>query len=347
MDLLIDTYGTKIGATGERIALTFPNVKEKKEYPIHRIDKILILRAGSLSTDAAKLALDHDVDIVYLGSFGKPIGRLFSSEPKGLAGLRRAQLEISNSEKSLEIAKILVKGKCTNQISYIRSLGHAHKKDFSREILQMESILKTIEPLPNIEKSKEQLLGIEGYTAERYFSCLKKLHTFSGRKPEARDKFNSALNYGYGMLYNEVDRACLYTGLDPNMGLYHSERYGKPALVLDLVEEFRVPIVDSVVFPLFLEKKITQKGCFDKTGPGEYQLSQKGKKFLIEAVVNRLNESVVWNGDGKRYSLKTVIENQVRGMARHFMGKEEKYIPFDMAEMLQLRPEVLAKNSHE
>ncbi len=62
MDLLIDTYGTRIGASGERIVLSFPKVKEKKEYPIRRVNKIMILRPASLTTHAVKLALEHDVD---------------------------------------------------------------------------------------------------------------------------------------------------------------------------------------------------------------------------------------------------------------------------------------------
>ena len=77
---------------------------------------------------------------------------------------------------------------------------------------------------------------------------MRKLHVFPGRKPRERDKFNIALNYGCGILNEEVERACFYVGLDPYMGLYHTERYGKPSLVLDfsLVEEFRVPIIDDL-----------------------------------------------------------------------------------------------------
>jgi CRISPR-associated protein Cas1 len=84
------------------------------------------------------------------------------------------------------------------------------------------------------------------------------------------------LNYGYGILYNEVERMCLYVGLDPYLGLYHSERYGKPALVLDLVEEFRVPIVDMAIFPLFVSKEVNKRKYFEKVGTGkkpQYQLS--------------------------------------------------------------------------
>jgi CRISPR-associated protein Cas1 len=157
MDLLIDTYGTRIGSSGERIVLSFPKAKEKKEYPIRRVEKIVILRPASLTTNAVQLALEHDVDIVYLGAFGKPIGRIFSSEPKGLASLRKAQLEISNDpEKSFSLAKSFVKGKCANQISHIRLLGYQHKQDFSKELLQAQTLFDSIDFLPATEKSKEQ-----------------------------------------------------------------------------------------------------------------------------------------------------------------------------------------------
>ena len=288
MDLLIDSYGTKVGCSGERIVLSFPGIKEKKEYPIRRIDKIVILRPAALTTHAVKLALEHDVDIVYLGSFGRPVGRVFSSEPKGLANLRRAQLETSISkEKSLALAKQLVKGKCGNQIQYLRYLGYQWRKDFSSELLQAQTIFDTIDLIPTSAKSKEQLLGIEGYVADRYFSALKKLYRFPGRKPQGRDKFNSALNYGYGILYNEVERICLYVGLDPYLGLYHGERYGKPALVLDLVEEFRVPVVDSTIFPLFLGKKLGKQKQFERVGAGAYQLSAEGKNVVAQAGLTR------------------------------------------------------------
>lgn len=327
MDLLIDTFGTKIGSTGERIVLSFPKIKEKREYPINRVSKIVILRPASLTTNAVQLALNNDVDIVYLGSFGKPIGRILSSESKGLAQLRRAQLETSVSSRAFDLAKVIVKGKCLNQIGYIKKLSQKYSKNFNKEILQMETTLKMTENLQNNKEDKERLLGVEGYIAERYFNCFRKLYKFSGRKPEGRDKFNSAFNYGYGMLYNEVERACLYAGLDPYIGIYHGEGYGKPSLVLDLVEEFRTPIIDSVIFPLFINKKLTKKGCFDLIGKGQYQLSHKGKKILVESVLKRLNTNVMY--EDKQYPLKVVIENQIRAVSQYFMNKRKEYIPFN------------------
>lgn len=327
MDILINTYGTKVGASGERIVLSFPNIKEKKEYPIRRIDKIAVLRPASITTHAVQLALTHDVDIVYLGTFGKPLGRLFSSEPKGLARLRRAQLEMAVSNQSFEIAKVLVCGKCRNQIAYLYRMAYIYQKDFAKEIKQAEAILETVSLIPNNDKGKGQFLGVEGFIADRYFTCIKKLFRFPGRKPQGRDKFNSALNYGYGILYNEIERLCLYVGLDPYLGLYHSERYGKPSLVLDLIEEFRVPIVDSAIFPLFVDKKI-KKEHFELISKGEYQLSAQGKAIVVEAVMKRLNQRVLCNK--KHYLLKDVIEQQIRALGRYFIGKEKKVTTFDV-----------------
>ena len=333
MDLLIDTYGTKIGSSGERIVLSFPNVKEKKEYPIRRLDKIAVLRPASLTTNAVQLALEHDVDIVYLGAFGKPIGRFFSSEPKGLASLRKAQLEVSNdSAKSFELARAFVKGKCTNQIDHIRFLGFKNKQDFSAELIRAQTMLDSVDLLSASDKSKEQLLGMEGYIADKYFSCLRKASKFPGRKPESRDKYNSILNYAYGILYNEIERACLYVGLDPYLGLYHSERYGKPALVLDLIEEFRVPVVDTAIFPLFTEKKIGKRIYFEKTGDKQFQLSTEGKALVVGAVMRNLYGTAKWH-DGKEYPMKRIIENQIRSLARYFVGKEKKYRAFDSFEV--------------
>jgi CRISPR-associated protein Cas1 len=144
MDLLIDTYGTKIGASGERIVLSFPGSKERKEYPIRKLEKILILRPASLTTHAVQLALKHDIDIAYLGAFGKPVGRIFSSEPKGLASVRKAQLQMSTDDRGIQLAKKIIIAKCKSQIQFLSELGDRYKKDFSKEILQAEAVLENL-----------------------------------------------------------------------------------------------------------------------------------------------------------------------------------------------------------
>lgn len=347
MDLLVDTYGTFIGATGECITISLPGSKPplppgrkrrkiglpkpprvKKEYPIRRLNKIVILRPSSISMHAVQLALEHEVDIVYLGAFGKPVGRIFSSDPKGLATLRRAQLVASSDPiKSFELARTFVTGKCRNQIRFMRHLADRYGAENAKERMQAEAVFESIAKLLPNNRVNEEMLGLEGSIAERYWQSMRTLFKFPGRIPQDRDKFNSALNYGYGILYNEVERACLYIGLDPYLGLYHSERYGKPALVLDMVEEFRVPLVDATIIPLFINKEIGKRGDFERVSRNEYRLSAQGKSKVVGAVLKRLDQKVAHRG--KKRTLRAAITEQSELLARIFLEKEKTYAPFE------------------
>jgi CRISPR-associated protein Cas1 len=193
--------------------------------------------------------------------------------------------------------------------------------------MQAETIIESAIKLGPSDKANEILLGIEGSIAERYWRSFQLLFKFPGRIPQGRDKFNSALNYGYGILYNEVERACLYIGLDPYLGLYHTERYGKPALVLDLVETFRVPAVDAAILPLFIAKEIGQRADYEKVGKNEYRLSPQGKSKVVQAVLTRLGQKVKYKG--KTYELRGAIEEQSKMLARIFQEKEKHFTPFE------------------
>jgi CRISPR-associated protein Cas1 len=188
-------------------------------------------------------------------------------------------------------------------------------------------MVETIRTMPPNNRGDETLLGLEGGVAERYWQSMRSLFKFPGRIPQARDKFNSALNYGYGILYNEVERACLYIGLDPYLGLYHSERYGKPSLVLDLVEEFRVPVVDAAIIPLFINKEIGVRGDFERVEKGEYRLSAQGKSKVVKAVLQRLNQQAKHRN--KKRTIKASIVEQSEHLARVFLGKEFIYQTFE------------------
>src|SRR5690606_1629977 len=107
----------------------------------------------------------------------------------------------------------------------------------------------------SLDEVRTQLMGIEGYCANLYWSAwsliIPKLYDFPGRTGRhATDPVNVLLNYGYGILYGEVQNALVLAGLEPYAGLLHTDRPGKPSLTLDLIEEFRAPIVDRTVVGL-------------------------------------------------------------------------------------------------
>ena len=99
-----------------------------------------------------------------------------------------------------------------------------------------------------------------------------------------------------------------------------------------MVEEFRVPVVDSAIIPLFLEKKLGKKGDFEKMSKNEYQLSSEGKAKVVEAVFERLNQEIKWRR--KKRTLQAVIKEQSQALARYFLGKESGYVAFDFSLLL-------------
>ena len=327
MDLLINIYGTKVSCTKERIVLSFPEEtgRPREEYPIRQVKKITVFCPSTLTSPAILLAVKYDVDISFQG-YLKPQGRFVSSESKGLAATRRAQLETAIfPQRTIAFAKLFVKAKCENQIDHMCYWAEVYRKDLWNEINQARAMLGKLDAVPTGEKGKEILRGIEGHIATRYYLALRKLFIFPGRRQQGRDKFNSALNYGYGIMYNEIGRACYDAGLDPAIGIFHTEGYGRISMVYGLVEEFRVTMVDSVTFPLFIEDKIDREKCFTRTSQYSFELSKKGRSFVLKNILLRLNEKFPWKGEN--LALKAIIAEQSRSAAGYFRGKE-RYTPF-------------------
>lgn len=131
------------------------------------------------------------------------------------------------------------------------------------------------------------------------------------------DKVNSLLNYGYGILYSTVWGAVLNAGLEPFAGFLHTDRPGKPSLVLDLVEEFRQPVVDRVVIShINLGETIEVKGGL---------LDSETRKIIGGKILERLDSTVIFKG--KRYKLRSIIQLQARNLCS-FLRREKKYKTF-------------------
>jgi CRISPR-associated protein Cas1 len=320
MDLIINQYGTRIKSSGERIKLVFPHQKKAPEYVARRLNKISILSPCSISSGAVQCALKHKVDIVYLSYFGKPIGRITPTCPYGQASLRRAQAQfVADPKKNLAIAKKIIFSKSHNQIQYLEFLQKKYQKDFS---IQLKTIKKTRQKIKKVDRS-EKLFGLEGQIAAQYFETIKTLINFKKRNPQGKDLFNAALNYGYGILYNEIESACLQTGFDPCLGFYHTDRSNKPSLVCDLIEEFRTPIVEFVIFPLLIEKKLLKEKHISSTG----LITKIGRKKIITRLQQRLYTEIIFNN--KRVVYLKAIEKQTLQLAQVFLGKKREFSGLD------------------
>lgn len=184
-------------------------------------------------------------------------------------------------------------------------------------------------------KSLAALFGIEGVAARLYFEGFPKMFkaeqtardfSISGRtRRPAQDPVNCVLNYCYALLTRDLVVACLSIGLDPYMGVYHRPRFGRPSMALDLMEEFRPIVADSVAISMFNNGEISDKS-FVARGVG-VQLTQEGRKKVIRAYERRVKSEMKHPVYGYRISYRRSFEVQGRVMAAAMLGDIDEYVP--------------------
>lgn len=146
----------------------------------------------------------------------------------------------------------------------------------------------------DVNEKRGTLMGYEGNAGKIYYQALAELmpkeFKFEKRSIHpAEDEFNAMLNYAFGILYSKVEKACIIAGLDPYIGIIHTDNYGKKSLVFDIIEGYR-HLASRTVFSLFTQKRV-QRYFFIKEG-NSVTLSSEGKKVVVESFYNRLEKKV-------------------------------------------------------
>lgn len=273
MQLIINTYGSYLQKNGDLFKIKADN--KVHEISSKKLSSILISTAAYITTDAIKLAMDNNIDIVFVDEYGNPYGRVWHSKLGSTTLIRRKQLEIAETTNGLDLALEWVETKFMNQINLLKNLRKKRPNKSSE-------ITKYIEKLENakaklctlsgkLDESRGSIRGIEGNGGRIYFEALNFLmpdrFRFNGRsRNPAQDEFNTLLNYSYGVLYSKVEKACIIAGLDPYVGFIHTDHYNKKSLVFDLIENYRI-WADETVIGLFASRKV-KKELFDKIPKG-------------------------------------------------------------------------------
>jgi len=331
--LIVDQYGAFIGKHSGRLRVT---VKDEKvaEAPILHLEQVLITGNGvGLSSDAVRACCEEGIPIYFVSSLGRPYAALYSSGLTGTVQTRRAQMMAYNDGRGLILARTFASGKIENQAAFLRYVAKYRKEtapNLYRELRwtadELRDHLEELDRLEGatVDEVRSQVLGIEGRAAQAYWTALQRVvpgeYGWPGRVGRgAKDAVNSALNYGYGILYGQVERAVVLAGLDPYAGFIHVDRPGKPSLVLDLIEEFRVAVVDRVVFGL------VGKGVrFEQDEQG--LLKETTRRMLAEKVLARLEKPEKY--EGKRYPLRVILQRQARHLATFLRRDRAVYEPF-------------------
>lgn len=325
MQLVINSYGSYLHKEGN----CFKIKKDEKvfEVSVKKVSSILISTSAYITTDAIKLAMDNNIDIVFLDDFGNPYGRVWHSRIGSTTLIRRRQLEIAETNEGLELALSWVIRKFENQIDLLKKLRTTRTQksaEITAYIRRIESAGKSLANLSGtINEKRGTIMGIEGSAGRTYFECLSSLmpdrFKFNGRsRNPAKDDFNALLNYAYGILYSRVEKACIIAGLDPYVGIIHTDNYNKKSLTFDIIENFRIYGDDTVV-NLFAARKVKQEH-FDRLENG-FTLNKEGKAMLVEAFIAFLDQSIRYSG--RNIKRGDIIQFECHRIANHLIKKDE------------------------
>jgi len=298
MQLYITTFGAFLHIKDGMFQVKYTEDGEtvKKKIPPKKVSAIVLDRGTSLTYEAVKTALSHNIDIVFAEGDGAPIGRVWHSKLGSTTRIRKRQLEASMNREAIPWVKAWVTDKVNNQIDFIRELKK-HRKTKEAEINdvleKMERISQKVAVLngDTITDIADSIRGYEGTAGRYYFgllsSLLTKEHQFKGRSYRpAADPFNAFLNYGYGILYSRIEKCIMIAGLDPYVGFLHRDDYNQTSFVFDFIEPYR-PFVDLTVYRLFSGKKVTKDHYHEITnGVG---LTKEGKKMIVESFIQRFD----------------------------------------------------------
>lgn len=320
--IIIDKHGSYVQKTGNRFVIK--NKETKKEYSADKVTQLIFSAPSAISTEAIRLAIEKNIDMVYTGHTGYPYARTYRTTLGGTTLTRKKQLEATGSIKGTKLVIKIVEAKIASQLNFIKALSKDRKDNLKlKKFVSYKPSKIQFKKDLRIDSIRQSLLGMEGFMASIYFKSLGLITGFLKRDPTLHDEFNVCLNYAYGILYGEMERACILAGLDPYLGYYHTDRYGKPCLVLDMIELFRVAVADRAVVTLFTRKEINTKD-FDKRG--SLTLSSSGKKKIITAVIRRLSTQIRYSG--KKITLKNIILAQCRELAGYLLGHKRDFKPF-------------------
>lgn len=300
MQLVINTYGSYLRKSGNCFLVKRDD--RSFEVAVGKVNSILITTAAYITTDAIKLAVDNNIDIVFLDSHGDPYGRVWHPKLGSTTQIRRRQLEIYDGSEGLNLAKEWGLEKLENQIGLLARLKKARAErgsdldGYIGEIEQSRDQMKRLQG--TIDLRRQDMLGLEGKASRAYFEALSSImperYRFAGRsRNPAKDEFNALLNYGYGILYSLVEKGCIIAGLDPYVGFLHTDSYNKRSLVFDIIEMFRI-YVDEPIVHLFT-RRMVKEAFFEPLEQG-IGLSKDGKAALIEAINRSLEETIPYRG---------------------------------------------------
>jgi CRISP-associated protein Cas1 len=324
--LYVTEPGSMVGIDGGRLTVS------KHREPLASVRLIDVLHVSAfgnvqVSAQALRSLFERDIDVFHFSYGGWLLGLTTGLPSKNV--MLRIRQTTAAARGQIDAPRRMIAGKIRNCRVLLRRNGG---EPVARVVGQLAELARRAEEADGVA----ELLGIEGAAARLYFDAFPQLVSrtgdlpgpaFSGlrnRRPPA-DAVNCLLSFCYGLLTKEVLAACLAVGFDPYIGLLHRPRFGRPALALDLAEEFRPLLADSTVLTVINNREVADGDFLVRAGA--VALTAGGRKAVIRAWERRMRTELRHPVFGYSVSYRRAVELQARILAAHLTGELPQYEP--------------------
>ena len=325
--------------------------------PLGSVSRVVLVGRAGATTAALHALLAAGIPLTLVSRGGKLLGQPAPPMPGNLL-LRRAQYgRDGDGDFCLRLARQIVLGKLGNQRTLAGRLARREEGGEGNYQLSIRNYQLGMgeeeEDPPSVPPGEREargaltaamgraaaaadldtLRGIEGQAARVYFAAYRAAFdpawgfTKRTRRPP-RDPINALLSLGYSLLTQNMMTALEVVGLDPYLGYFHAETYNRPALALDLVEEFRAPVVDSLVLWVVKQRILGEKDFMPDKESGGIVLSDRGLRDFLLQFSKKLESERLVRDVGRRLSYRKLFEVQARRLARVISGEDEGYRAF-------------------
>jgi CRISPR-associated protein Cas1 len=348
--LYLTEQQTLVKKDGDTLIVHIPENKEKKRaknkvrVPLIKIDRVVVQGNSTLTSPAIAALMQQHAEITFLDYYGRFQGHLAPAFSKN-GQLRLAQTAAHHHPTHHHhLTQAFITGKLQNMRTMLMRANRKRKnQQLTTAIAALKQTIQAVtatEPDPHMPDPAHpqtdsvygRLQGLEGSGTAHYFNSFRHLLNdptlFNGRtRRPPRDPVNALLSYGYTILLNQIISAICTVGLDPYVGYLHTSQYGKPALALDLMEEFRPLITDSVVISLF-NNNILQRKHFTKELGGAYRLNDYGRRTFLTKLEARFDETITHPTFNYKTTYRRSLELQTRLLAKYLTNEIPAYPPF-------------------
>lgn len=324
----ITTDDAFVGKTDERLRVR-SNRQTILDVPMIKVEGVVVLGRATVSPAALMELLERKIPLSFLTGTGRYLGRLEPPLTNNIF-VRAAQWRAAgDTEQAVHVVQGFVRGKLKNYRNSLLRSQRDTGSSLHSAITKLEQVIAGIHRTQSIDS----LRGLEGAGSAAYFGSFKHLirvpdFTFKTRQRRPpKDPVNALLSFGYAILRHDVQSALNIVGFDPYLGYLHTQRYGRPSLVLDLMEEFRPLVVDAVVLSAINRKSLRPQDFEHEPLSGAVSLSDEGRRTFLRLYEQKKQSKFKHPVLGRQCTYQEAFEIQARLLAKYLMQVTEQYPP--------------------